>query len=159
MSNNPEDYIDYIHDNEWIEIKKKERKNKNKNEHNILNLNNIIELILFVLIKYQPYSIYLYGSRARGTNKIDSDVDIMVFWKRNNNNILKLSEIKNELEEILKIKVDLVNMIYINKYLIEYDERNKCYYDNILTDAICIYNNINHLQNLLETSIKLNKIE
>ncbi len=154
---NNEDYID---NNDWIQIKKKEKKKRNDNQNNILNLNNIIELILFVLIKYQPYSIYLYGSRARCTNKIDSDVDILVFWKRNNNNILKLSEIKNELEEILKIKVDLVNMIYINKYMIENDERNKCYYDNILLDAISIYNkNIDDLQNLLEKSIKLNKIE
>jgi predicted nucleotidyltransferase len=150
-----------MNENEWVLIEKKQRKKKSQqNKTNNLDLNNLIQIILYVLTKYDPYAIYIYGSRARGTNRIDSDVDILVFWKRSNKNINKLINIKEELILNLKIDVDFINMILINKFVTEYNEHNKCFYENILNDGICIFEQENNdLSDLFEKSIKLNRIE
>ena len=43
-----------------------------------------IEKINKALVKYDPLQAVLYGSRATGMSKPDSDYDVMVFFKRSN---------------------------------------------------------------------------
>ena len=52
--------------------------------------------------------VYLFGSRADGTNKSDSDVDLIIeFSKRVS--LLTISSVKVELEEMLNLDVDIVH--------------------------------------------------
>jgi predicted nucleotidyltransferase len=69
-----------------------------------IEINNII---INYLTAYQPASIGIFGSYARGENKIDSDIDILVDLKTQIG-LLEFVKIGYELSELLGIKVDLV---------------------------------------------------
>ena len=107
---------------EWITITKKKKEYKIINQNN-LNFDEIVNIVNNVLIKYKPEYVFIYGSRARNTNKINSDVDIMVFWKYPIFEFDKFCIIKNELINELKINVDFVCMHLTNKLVKIYDER------------------------------------
>jgi predicted nucleotidyltransferase len=146
-------------DNEWTIV------NNNKK---IKSYNKVIEYktfeeinnnILQVLLKYKPYAIYIYGSRARKTNRLDSDIDLMVFWKKIVPEYDCLKNIKQQLINNIKIDIDFVNMYITNKKNKVYDERDKCYYSNVINDAICIYETIsNNISDLIDISVKLDKV-
>ena len=123
--------------------------------------NEIKDIIIITLQKYNPSYIYIYGSRSRNTHKIYSDVDIMVFWKYPIPTIEKLMNYKQELITNLNLNVDFVCMQKTNKYIYIDNEKLKCYYENVIIDAKCIYpeNNDKTIQELIDTSIKLEKIE
>jgi predicted nucleotidyltransferase len=145
---------------EWITVVN----NKKKKSYNTVIIHKTLEeinkIILDVLLKYKPYSIYIYGSRARKTNRPDSDIDLMVFWKKTIPEYDYLKNIKQELIDILQLNVDFVNMYITNKKNKVYDERDKCYYNNVIYDAICIYEiKSNNISDLIDLSIKLEKIE
>lgn len=55
----------------------------------------------------------LFGSYARGENSMTSDVDIMVEFKKPIG--IKFSDLADELEETLNLKVDLVSKNGIKK--------------------------------------------
>jgi len=57
--------------------------------------------------EYQVDSLELFGSRLRGDNKPDSDLDILVSFA-SPPSLLEFVRLKNQLEEILGMKVDLV---------------------------------------------------
>ena len=121
----------------------------------IIHNNNILQ----VLLKYKPYAIYIYGSRARKTNRLDSDIDLMVFWKKIVPEYDCLKNIKQQLINNIKIDIDFVNMYITNKKNKVYDERDKCYYSNVINDAICIYQTIsNNISDLIDISVKLDKV-
>lgn len=66
--------------------------------------NNIMEIIG----KYPIKKVILFGSRADGTNRDDSDIDlIMEFYEHVS--ILTLAKIKCELEELIKVSIDIVH--------------------------------------------------
>lgn len=67
----------------------------------------IKNLILNHLKQYNPISIGIFGSYARGENTLNSDMDILIEFK-NSPSLLTLIRIENELSDILGIKVDLV---------------------------------------------------
>ncbi len=145
-------------DNEWITVVNKKIKSYTKVIRH-KTLEEINKLILDVLLKYKPYAIYIYGSRARKTNRPDSDIDLMVFWKKTVPEYDYLQNIKQELINILELNVDFVNMYITNKNNKVYDERDKCYYNNVITDAICIYEiKLNNISDLIDISVKLDKI-
>lgn len=150
--------MDYNND-DWIPVIIK-RKTNNKLINNHKTLEEINNIILEVLLKYNPYAIYIYGSRARKTNRYDSDIDLMVFWKKSIPDDYILLNIKQELINKIKINVDFVNMYIINKINKIYNENDKCYYDNVINDAICIYEiKSNNITDLIDMSIKLdNKV-
>ena len=57
---------------------------------------------------YPIKKITLFGSRAAGTNKEDSDVDLIIEFSLPVS-LLTLSSIKLRLEEILKVGVDVIH--------------------------------------------------
>ena len=54
----------------------------------------------------------VFGSFARGENKFDSDLDLLVRYKENVS-LFDVSGLKFELEKLLGIKVDLVSKDYL----------------------------------------------
>ena len=67
----------------------------------------IKNIILNHLKEYNPVKIGIFGSFARGENKKDSDIDILIKFK-NSPSLLTLIRLENELTDILGVKVDLV---------------------------------------------------
>lgn len=60
-----------------------------------------------ILSPFQPKEIGVFGSYARGDNKKDSDLDLLVAFGKKIN-LLELVGIELELSEAIGIKVDLV---------------------------------------------------
>ncbi len=67
----------------------------------------IKDIILTHLKDYQPVSVGIFGSFARGENNKNSDIDILVKFKVAPS-LLTLIRLENELSELLDIKVDLI---------------------------------------------------
>ncbi|MBK7711027.1 MAG: nucleotidyltransferase family protein [Bacteroidales bacterium] len=67
----------------------------------------IKNIILSHLKEYDPIKVGIFGSYARGDNKKDSDIDILVKFKESPS-LLTLIKLENDLSEILGVKVDLV---------------------------------------------------
>jgi uncharacterized protein len=67
----------------------------------------IKNIILSHLKEFDPVKVGIFGSYARGDNKKDSDIDILVKFKESPS-LLTLIKLENDLSEILGVKVDLV---------------------------------------------------
>jgi hypothetical protein len=71
--------------------------------------NDIIkDKVLELIYKYPFKKILLFGSRAMGTNKADSDVDLIIEFSEPIS-LLTLSQIKCDFEEALGLSVDIVH--------------------------------------------------
>jgi predicted nucleotidyltransferase len=69
--------------------------------------------------KYGATDIKIFGSVARGEERDDSDVDILVSMPRGYDMFQQRLPLKEELETIVGRKVDLIVKHEINKYLQE----------------------------------------
>jgi hypothetical protein len=67
----------------------------------------IKNIILDHLKIYQPVTVGIFGSYARGENTEKSDIDILVKFKVAPS-LLTLIKLENELSDLLGIKVDLI---------------------------------------------------
>jgi len=149
---------------EWIEVcSKKHSKKINIEKSNKVNINytynDLISKINSIIQKqsFNVIAVYLYGSRARQTNRKDSDIDIIIFFKTlySNEEFKFLQEI---LEKELTLPVDLVCCIFKNKWIEHLDYRDKCYFEQVLLDAKIIYNIDSkkyNLEDLINMSIKI----
>lgn len=79
-------------------------------------INNII---INYLKKYDPVRIAVFGSYARNEDKPDSDIDIMVQFSKKVS-LFDLGGIKYDLSELLNRHVDLVTEKGLNKELYPY---------------------------------------
>ena len=68
---------------------------------------------------------YLFGSQVRDESNIDSDIDILVELDYSQQIGLKYIKMQNDLQEILKNKVDLISENAVSKYIRPYIERDK----------------------------------
>jgi hypothetical protein len=73
-----------------------------------MTIDFIKENILKLIGRYPIKKITLFGSRADGSNKVDSDVDLIIEFT-SQVSILTLSQIKCELEELLGLNVDVIH--------------------------------------------------
>lgn len=63
-----------------------------------------------LLRKYHVKELALFGSRARGDNRPDSDVDFLVDFIPNSHiDLIQFSELQLKLQELIGIHVDLVS--------------------------------------------------
>jgi len=76
----------------------------------VFSLDNLQNLVKeFFLKKDQVISVQLYGSFAKGTNTVDSDVDLAIFCDvKNMPNKMDLLSWIQELSELLRKEVDLI---------------------------------------------------
>lgn len=116
----------------------------NYNQNQILNKNLIINnlSLLNILKNLKPLSFILYGSYSKNTQNKNSDIDLMIIFKKNifsNKNFNNLMiNLKKNISKIFNKNIDLIVMIYQNK--LQYFENN---YDN---DTNFIYNVYNDAQ-------------
>ena len=73
-----------------------------------MTIEKIKEAMELMSKNYPVERAYLFGSRADGTNRSDSDIDLIIeFTKRVS--LLTISSMKIELEEMLNLEVDIVH--------------------------------------------------
>jgi len=91
-----------------------------------MDLNNLKNKKYFqeLMNKYNVESLYVFGSAARGTNTIDSDLDLIVEFA-GKRNLFKIIELSQKLSEISGVKVDLVTKDSISEYMKDNIEREK----------------------------------
>ena len=139
MSNN-DDLID-----DWNEIPIKQKKQKKQNKQikefnkDLIKLNDLsylIDIVKNIISKYNPKYAYIFGSRARKTNKIDSDLDLILCYQNKPTiDINEYTQIKNQLISTLNIHVDLI-ILYIANKSKKHSELDLCFYDNISVESI-----------------------
>ncbi|MFH1826299.1 MAG: nucleotidyltransferase family protein [bacterium] len=66
--------------------------------------------------KYDFSFLGIFGSHARGENKADSDLDLLVKFKKRKS-LLDMVRIEREMSESLGLKVDLVTEKSVSPYL------------------------------------------
>jgi predicted nucleotidyltransferase len=80
--------------------------------------NELFEKISSFLKKEGATKVAVFGSYARGEEKRESDIDILVEFS-GNKSLLTLVRIERELSESLGVKVDLLTEESISPYLID----------------------------------------
>ena len=76
--------------------------------------------IIKILKKNNVVRAGIFGSYARGEEKKNSDIDILIEIKTKKFSLLDLVHLEFELEKILKRKVDLLTYKSINPHLKKY---------------------------------------
>lgn len=138
-------------EDEFILAKPQNKKKHNLNKYN-LSFDDTIKIIKMILLKYNAYSAFLYGSYARKQPNFN-DIDILIIWKRNIP--YNINDIKEEIRLNLNYPIDICNMIYIGK-LINYDDKCKYFIeDNVYQDAISIFS---HNKDIILESHYIGKI-
>lgn len=152
-------------DEDWTPVVSKSTKyiEKYDRHHNIVTRDISLERLIHKILKAFAYlsidivACFIYGSRARKTNNITSDVDLIVFFKHQFN-VDDLKEIKTKLVSDIGLSVDFVAYVWKKKWVDQPDERDACYFDQIKPDAIRIIGT-EYLTYLFETSQKLGKVK
>lgn len=93
-------------------------------------MNNILDLkksISDVAKKYKVKKITLFGSRARGDNRPDSDVDLLCEFVTPTVSLLTLSGLKIDLEDKLGVPVDVIHGPLDSDAIIEIDKEIPLY--------------------------------
>ena len=94
-------------------------------------INELQKNIIINTIKpFNPVKIGIFGSFTRGENNENSDIDIL-YQLKNSVGLFNIVRIKNNLEEKLNKKVDLISEKYIHPELKSF----------IMNDLKIIYNN------------------
>ena len=74
------------------------------------------EIIVEILLKHEVRKASLFGSLVREEMTIDSDIDLIIEFK-GDKSLLDLAALKIELEETLKLKVDILTYNSIHPLL------------------------------------------
>lgn len=82
-----------------------------------------VKIIQDVVSRFKPTLIGIFGSYARGEQRPDSDLDILVDFSHRVN-LLEIVALQEELSERLGIKVDLVTVKSLNKQVKPYIEED-----------------------------------
>lgn len=86
----------------------------------------IRQKICEVAKNYPVKTVTLFGSRANGKEKSDSDIDLIVEFNEQIS-LVTLSKLKYELEDVLKVNVDIVHGPVRESDLIEIGETVELY--------------------------------
>ena len=85
-----------------------------------MGVSNIIinkrEEIINIAKKYGANNVRVFGSMSRGEESVESDLDIIVEMERGSS-LLDIIAIKQDIEELLGIKVDVVTESSISPYI------------------------------------------
>ncbi|GHN00899.1 hypothetical protein WSM22_23880 [Cytophagales bacterium WSM2-2] len=83
------------------------------------------EIVLSHLRPLKPLKIGIFGSYARGENKPNSDLDILVSLDYNQHiSLLKLVSVEQDLSEALGINIDLITEKSLSPYIRPFVEKD-----------------------------------
>ena len=92
----------------------------------MLTIDEIKKVVAEIAPKYNLKRVTLFGSRANGNFREDSDVDLIVDFSVPIS-LLDISELKIDLEEILKKSVDVITRRSLKGSLLEIDKEVAIY--------------------------------
>ncbi len=92
----------------------------------MLTIDDIKKTVAEIAPKYNLKRVTLFGSRANGNFRDDSDVDLIVDFSAPIS-LLDISELKIDLEEILKKSVDIITRRSLKGSLLEIDKEVAIY--------------------------------
>ena len=92
-----------------------------------MTIEDIKKVVAGIAPKYQITKATLFGSRARGDNREDSDVDLIFEFETEAVSLFTLAGIMNDLEEIFGLKVDVIHGPKQDSWLIEIDKEIEVY--------------------------------
>ena len=75
----------------------------------MLTIEKIKKAVAEIAPKYNLTKVTLFGSRARGNFREDSDIDLIVEFETYSVSLIKIFSLKYKLEEIFKVSVDIVH--------------------------------------------------
>ena len=75
----------------------------------MLTIDDIKKVIVEIAPQYNLKKVTLFGSRANGTAKENSDVDLIVEFETDAVSLIKLSALMIKLEEMFGVKVDVIH--------------------------------------------------
>ena len=93
----------------------------------MLTIEDIKKVVAEIAPKYQITKATLFGSRARGNFRPDSDVDLIVEFTTKAVSLFTLSGLMLDLEEIFGVKVDVIHGPKKDSWMIEIDKEVEIY--------------------------------
>jgi len=143
---------------EFIIVKKPYKKKIEKTNKTELSYQNLVYIILSKLKKYEKLicGAFIYGSRARGTNRNDSDADIIIFWRKEYD-VDFLKSIRDSIEDALGFHIDFVSCVFVKRWIAHETDKDQAYFDNVILDAKSIIGS-EVITYLIDQSYKLPKL-
>ena len=89
-------------------------------DNKTMSIEEIKNSVAALADEYNISKVILFGSRASGNNRADSDIDLIVEFSKPVS-LLKLSALKNRLEEITGFSVDIIHGPLRDDDMIEID--------------------------------------
>ena len=93
----------------------------------MLTIEEIKKVVAEIAPKYKITKATLFGSRARGDNREDSDVDLIVEFETEAVSLFDLAGIMIDLEEIFGVGVDVIHGPKKDSWMIEIDKEIEIY--------------------------------
>ena len=94
----------------------------------MLTIDEIKKVVARIAPEYNLKKVTLFGSRATGKNREDSDIDLIVEFSKNKIvTLMDLSGLKIDLEEIFGVGVDVVTRRSLKGSLLEIDKEVEIY--------------------------------
>ena len=93
----------------------------------MLSLEQIKDGISIIATEYPIKKAELFGSYANGSNRPDSDVDLLVEFTTPRVSLLTINSMRYRLEELLNVDVDVVHGPLSADSMIEADRRISLY--------------------------------
>ena len=93
----------------------------------MLSLEQIKAGISIIAAEYPIKKAELFGSYANGSNRPDSDVDLLVEFTTPRVSLLTISSMKYRLEELLNVSVDIIHGPLSADSMIDVDRRISLY--------------------------------
>lgn len=93
----------------------------------MITVEEIKKIVAEIAPKYNLKKVTLFGSRARGNFRKDSDIDLIVEFETESVSLFTLAGLMIDLEEIFGIKVDVIHGPKEESWLIEIDKEIEIY--------------------------------
>ena len=92
----------------------------------MLTIEEIKKVIAKIAPEYNLKRVTLFGSRARGDNREDSDIDLIVDFPKGTS-LITHSSLKIDLEEIFGVKVDVISRGGLKNSFLEIEKEVEIY--------------------------------
>lgn len=86
------------------------------------------KIVLELLSPLRPFKVGIFGSYARGENKVDSDLDILIHLNHPHQiSLLKLARVEQDLSDALGIPIDLATDKSVSPHVRPFIEKDLHY--------------------------------
>ena len=93
----------------------------------MLTIDDIKKTVAKIAPEYKLKKVTLFGSRARGNSREDSDVDLIVEFDTDAVSLFTLAGLMIDLENIFGVKVDVIHGPKKDSWMIEIDREIEIY--------------------------------